>query len=297
MNISLTIDGITCACEPGEFILDIAVRNGVSIPALCHHDGLPGQGCCRVCVVEVETDGRRSIVTACNYPVERKCSIYTNSERVVRNRNTVLSLLRASAPESNEIARYCDKYGVPPNPRFEVRRGEKCIMCGLCARACQSLGTSAIATMRRGVEKTVATPYGEPSAVCVGCASCARVCPSGAIELHEEGFRRTIWGKSFPLRACKNCGERFATSVEMRRAAARMAADVADSTEATEGAADTPAPAKMAEASADIPTLSKIEAETPASAAISEASADIPALCEKCRKKAVADVLAKTYAI
>jgi NADH dehydrogenase/NADH:ubiquinone oxidoreductase subunit G len=121
----ITIDGKAYECEPDEYVLEIASRNGVDIPALCHHGGLPGQGCCRVCVVEAVSGGRRDIVTACNYPVERECAIYTASERAVRNRRMTLSLLRARSPESGEIARLCEIYGASANPRLVSRIGEK----------------------------------------------------------------------------------------------------------------------------------------------------------------------------
>ncbi|MCL1920273.1 MAG: 4Fe-4S dicluster domain-containing protein [Kiritimatiellaeota bacterium] len=57
-------------------------------------------------------------------------------------------------------------------------------MCGLCARACESLGTGAIAAVGRGMDKGVSTPYSEPSAVCVGCGGCAAACPTGAMSSH-----------------------------------------------------------------------------------------------------------------
>ena len=224
--MTVTIDGKICQCEPGEYILEIASRNGIKIPALCHHEGMPGQGCCRVCVVEVETNGRSSVVTACNYPIERECKIFTDNDRVVKNRRMTLSLLRARAPESAEIARLCEAYGAPARPRFVDRPGEKCVLCGLCVKACQSLGTGAISTVSRGVDKAVSTPYGEPSAVCVGCAACAAVCPAGAIASKDEGAKRTIWNKTFFLAACKKCGARFGTVFELRRAAAKSGADV-----------------------------------------------------------------------
>ena len=224
--MTVTIDGIPCACEAGEYLLDIAARNGVTIPSLCHHGGLPGQGCCRVCIVEVEQGGWKNIVAACIYPVERECAVFTKSERVIRQRGMVLSLLRAAAPESAEVARLCEVYDAPEYERFVKKPKERCILCGLCAKACQSLGTGAIVTVNRGVEKAVSTPYDEPSAVCAGCKSCAEVCPTGAVEVIEDGINRTIWGKSFPLKKCGGCGALTGTLAELERAADKAGAEI-----------------------------------------------------------------------
>jgi len=226
--MTITIDGKPCACDPGEYLLDVASRNGIAIPTLCHHEGLRGRGCCRVCIVEVETGNRRRIVTACVYPVERECAVFTNNENISRQRGMVLCLLRSLAPESAEVARLCEEYGAPEYDRLLTKNGEKCILCGLCVKACESLGTGAIGTAYRGVLKAVATPFEEPSIACVGCASCAKVCPTGAIEVVEDDENRTIWKKSLPLKRCAGCGSALGTYMELWRAAAKMGAEPAD---------------------------------------------------------------------
>lgn len=246
--MTIVIDGKPCVCEPGEYLLEIAKRNGIVIPTLCHHDGLPGQASCRICIVEVETSGRRDIVTACVYPVETECVVFTNSESVSEQRRMILSMLRSLAPESLEIERLCNEYGAPVYDRFiSSHENAKCILCGSCTRACESLGTGAIAMAKRGILKTVTTPYSEPSLVCVGCASCAAVCPTGAIEVTEAGGRRRIWNKEFPIVTCKGCGAEMGTMMELWRATKKAGADKS------------------------------------------------PELCESCRKKAIADVMAATY--
>lgn len=248
MSMTITIDNIPCACEPGEYLLDIAARNGIRIPNLCHHDGLAGQACCRVCIAEVATDSGRRVVTSCVYPVERECAVFTDNDEVKRQRRMVLRLLRAQAPQSEDVARLCEEYGVPDaGERFEEVPDGKCILCTLCVKACKSLGTGAIGTAGRGVAKTVTTPYDEPSLACVGCASCASVCPTGFIEVSETDSQRTIWNKTFPLVTCKNCGAVMGTMMELWRAAQKTGAD------------------------------------------------DTPELCERCRKKAITDVMASTY--
>lgn len=137
--IEITINGKACTCEKGEFLLEVARRNGFYIPTLCHHPGVAEQGCCRVCLVEVVENKRSKIVVSCVYPVERPCEVYTDSARVREDRGAVLMLLAARAPESTEIKLLCKQYGAMDGSRFAPIEGEKCIMCGLCARACASL--------------------------------------------------------------------------------------------------------------------------------------------------------------
>jgi Fe-S-cluster-containing hydrogenase component 2 len=64
------------------------------------------------------------------------------------------------------------------------------------------------------VSKKISTPYDEPSADCIGCASCAAVCPTRAIEYTEANGIRSIWGRNFNLINCSFCGKAFAAREE-----------------------------------------------------------------------------------
>lgn len=222
----IKINGKECECEKGEFLLQIARRNGIEIPTLCHHDSLAGQGSCRLCICEVFERGRGKVVVSCVYPVERECELETDNEKIRRQRGMILALLRARAPESPEIAALCEKYDAPVFDRFVTLDKEKCVLCGLCAKACAELGAGAISTVNRGVIKAVSTPFDEPSKTCVGCGSCARVCPTGAIRIKEDYNIRTIWGKDFELVHCEECGKVIGTKEELELAAAKSGEEV-----------------------------------------------------------------------
>jgi len=151
------------------------------------------------------------------YPVEKEITVFTRSENIIKLRKSILALLKARAPNAEgALPAYYQEYGVS-NERFHscTSRKNKCILCGLCTRACEELGNSSIQTVLRGTSKTVSTAFDEPSLNCIGCAACASVCPVNAIELSDEHNSRTIWGKTFSLIACTNCGKPFATHEEL----------------------------------------------------------------------------------
>ena len=218
-TLTITIDGKECTCEKGEYIYDVARRNGIPIPVLCRSDAFADhRACCRVCIVEVEEKGRRKVVTSCVYPIEQECAIFTQSEKILEERAIVIGLLAHRAPEAKRIAEMNSFMGTEGLDRLVTIDDEKCILCGLCVQACDGLGTGAISTVLRGTDKKVSTPYDKPSAFCVGCLSCANVCPTSAIDYTETDTTRTIWDREFQLVFCTECGALLGTAESVRHA-------------------------------------------------------------------------------
>lgn len=213
-NVKVIINGKECPAEKGEFLLDIAERNGIVIPHLCHHESLRGLASCRLCLAEVTENGRKRIVTSCIFPVLRDIEAETDTREIRDMRKTLVSLLLAETPGNGKISLLAEGYGAGDQPRFSTDQGNECMMCGLCVKACEELGCNAIGTVNRGTSKKVSTPYNEPSAECIGCGSCAHVCPTGCIEMEEGHGVRKIWGKEFELIRCGVCGRHFMTKEE-----------------------------------------------------------------------------------
>jgi len=72
-------------------ILEACRLNNVNIPTLCHLEGCPVKGACRICVVEVE--GKKNCVPACVSKVEEGMKIQTHSKRAIASRKMTLELL------------------------------------------------------------------------------------------------------------------------------------------------------------------------------------------------------------
>ena len=216
MMVTLTIDGREIQAEEGKTVLEVAGKNGIEIPALCHHEEVSPYGACRLCMVEITTRrGRKRLVTSCLYPVEEGLKVETGTERVRNVRRMVIELLLARCPDSEVIQDWARKLGVS-GERFRSEEGNrKCILCALCNRVCQELvGVSAISLANRGVERRMTTPFNDFSEACIGCGSCAYVCPTGAISFEDVGDTRTVAmphvTMKFKLKKCAKCGKYWA---------------------------------------------------------------------------------------
>lgn len=91
---SILINGNRFSFAPGETILEVARRNSIDIPTLCHLKGASPTGACRVCMVEVQ--GARSLVASCAMPAAANMVVQTESPKVIAARRMVIQLLLAS---------------------------------------------------------------------------------------------------------------------------------------------------------------------------------------------------------
>lgn len=213
--MNILIDGKECSCEKGEILIEVAKRNGIYIPSLCYHEGLGSIGSCRVCIVEVVQNGRSKVVISCAFPVEEGIEVLTDSEKIRKERALIFTMLARLAPDARVIKELADFAGVERSRLAANEEGGSCILCGRCTTACSLTGTGAIAKMDRGTEKRVDTPYGEPNAECIGCTSCARVCPTEAIPFTETDTQVSIWGRTFDLKRCEKCGRPISTEEQL----------------------------------------------------------------------------------
>lgn len=214
-KLSVSINGKQYEAIEGETILQLATRNEIYIPTLCHHSDLCLRGVCRVCVVDVE--GQRLLQTACTTPVTEGMNIVTNSRKVRKARKMIIELLLAEHVGDCQTCRRnlnCElqdiaaeygieesRFGKSTQKRYAVddktpivRDNDKCILCRRCTHVCDEIqGVEAIKPMSRGKDTWIGSLYNctLDKTTCVFCGQCINRCPTGA--LTEKDVTKEVW--------------------------------------------------------------------------------------------------------
>lgn len=203
--ITIEVNGRSISAEKGEMLLTALRRAGISVPTLCHVDGLTPTGACRMCVVEIE--GQRGLVPSCAFPVAEGMKVRTHSARALQARKTIIELLLANHPDdclycnrngNCQLQQLAEEFGIRQR-RFAgartkhhvdasslsiVRDPAKCILCGKCVRVCEEVQrVAAIDFIGRGSRTKIGTAFDEGLNVssCINCGQCITNCPTGAL--------------------------------------------------------------------------------------------------------------------
>jgi NADH dehydrogenase/NADH:ubiquinone oxidoreductase subunit G len=227
--VEIVLNGKSIKVEEEISVLEISRREGITIPTLCYHEALGPYGACRLCIVEAEGPFiRRSLMTSCNLIVSNGLKIETESNLVMKSRKVIFELLIARCPDSSLLRKMAEKYGVY-STRFKNDRIDDCVRCGLCVRVCRDkIGLSAITFAYRGQNRSVTAEFGDLSDLCIGCASCANICPTGAIRVTDRGSIRTVslWDNiisRLELMKCEGCGKFFITKKHFEYISSKLA--------------------------------------------------------------------------
>ncbi len=250
----ITIDGRQLEFENEETILQVARRNGIFIPTLCHIEGARPTGACRVCVVEVA--GARSLLPSCATPAAPKMVVHTHSPSVIEARKVILALLLQSgnhncaistnrsqdwtafqqrvenydqasdlcpAHSACNLQAYAYKYQVDTSGFVRaqtdypmemaspliVRDFSRCILCGRCVEACNSIQVNnAISHGFRGANAKIVA-LGDDNlqrSDCVFCGECIQACPVAALIEKKSRYKIRPWEARHIRTTCHFCG-------------------------------------------------------------------------------------------
>ncbi|MGC2061458.1 MAG: 2Fe-2S iron-sulfur cluster-binding protein [Thermodesulfovibrionales bacterium] len=224
---SIIIDGREIPVEPEKTVLETARFAGIAIPTLCYHHALGPYGTCRLCIVEAEGPSlRHTITTSCNLMPADGLIVETATLRIQAMRRTILELMLSGTKPSPELRSRAAEAGIHKK-KFSLKsrnssingiNTDPCILCGLCVRVCRdtiranALDFSVSGTNQHKVAEAVVLMKER----CIGCGTCAAVCPVGALRLDDRGAVRRIilYGRTanrLPLVRCDLCNRPFTT--------------------------------------------------------------------------------------
>ena len=209
-TLAVSVNGVAVDCMPGERVLDAVRGAGCQVPTLCYDERVGPQGTCRMCLVEVEVDGRSQQVASCTAFVDDAMLVKTHTDDLRNYRRTLLEMLLSemSAPAGNaysnkvgdtEFDRAIKEYDAKPDalpgliPRNKAQHDENpfiqrdydyCIACYRCTNVCRDWEqASAITVDGRGQDSSIFSFFNNDltDSPCTFCGQCINTCPTGAL--------------------------------------------------------------------------------------------------------------------
>jgi formate dehydrogenase major subunit len=199
-TVEFTLNGHPVTARASDTLIEIADREGVTLPRLCYKEGLDCAGNCRACMVEIQ--GERALAPACCRTPAPGMQVRTDSERAQHAQRMVLELLQSDLPEAhytrhNEVDAWAEELAVG-KPRFAPRPRvapdlshpaiavnlDACIQCTRCVRACRDEQMNdVIGLALRGQQEKIVFDMDDPmgGSTCVACGECVQACPTGAL--------------------------------------------------------------------------------------------------------------------
>jgi len=189
-KIQIKVNGEPVTVDKGALLINVLADAGINVPNLCRRKDLTPNGGCRLCICEVDENGLQRVVTSCDYVVAGPVSVISDSERVVKHRRLIAEMYLGRWPNVAIVKAVARKCGVTES-RFESSITDKnpkaCVLCGRCVAACDEFVLERVLRFAgRGLWRHITMPFGDVDPHCIGCTSCAYVCPTGAIEVVDE---------------------------------------------------------------------------------------------------------------
>ncbi|MBU0508097.1 (2Fe-2S)-binding protein [bacterium] len=226
----IEIDNKPVEVPAGTNLIEAARLLNIEIPHYCYHPGLAVVGSCRMCQVECEHNGRKSIVVGCNTMAADGMKITTSSVAIRDIQRGVLEFYLQHHPLDCPI---CDDAGECDLQNYYMRYGlhesrvdldekrhkhkvhdvgptvvldsERCVLCSRCVRFCREIagvdelgifGQGGNAELMNVPGKRLENPY---------AGNVVDLCPVGALTDKDFRFKRRVWYLKRTPSICTGC--------------------------------------------------------------------------------------------
>jgi len=221
-TITFNFNGKFLSAKPGQTIIQAVMDHGGYIPYLCYHPTLEPYGACRMCVVETEVNGRKSIQASCTTPASENMIVTSSNENIKDLRQGIMDLLISEHPHGCLTCHRIELCGPQDVCQRHVSVTDRCTTCPKNER-CELKDTI------RSTELDTTTPltynnrnlpihsddpfYDRDYNLCIVCVRCVRVCDEtrvdNALALKQRSgiaIVGTAAGNSLLESGCEFCG-------------------------------------------------------------------------------------------
>ena len=219
---TFNFNGKLINAKPEQTIIQAAMDHGMYIPYLCYHPGLDPYGACRMCVVETEVNGRKSIQASCTTPAVDGMVVNSTQNDIKDLRQGIMDLLITEHPHGCLTCHRIELCGPQDVCQRHVSVTDRCTTCPKNER-CELKDTI------RSTELEMTTPlnynrrdlpihqddpfYDRDYNLCIVCVRCVRVCDEvrvdNALTLKQRSgiaIVGTAAGNSLLESGCEFCG-------------------------------------------------------------------------------------------
>ena len=223
------INGAEHEIEPGTNLIDACRQAGVEIPHFCYHPAMSIAGSCRMCQIEVQMNGRKSLTIACNTTVADNMEITTESQLVADVQQSILEFLLLNHPldcpicdDAGEckLQNYYLKYDRQPSRMGEpklrkhkvvdlgpniVLDSERCVLCSRCVRFFSEIVGKDELEIFNNAAKAEIGPLPGRKLDNDYTGNVVDLCPVGALTDRRYRFKRRAWYLQKVDSICPGC--------------------------------------------------------------------------------------------